>query len=54
MAPDPLTAADEIAAIREALCDAGFDVQGVYGQLLIYRAPTGDRFKIFVSKLRGT
>ncbi|WP_280499379.1 hypothetical protein [Nocardia cyriacigeorgica] len=50
---EPLTARDEIHAIRDALADAGFDVAPIHGQSLTYRAPTGDRFKVVVSKLRN-
>ena len=51
---DELTARDEIYAIRDALSDAGFRVGDIHGQKLTYRAPTGKRFQVFVSKLRGS
>lgn len=49
---EPLTARDEIHAIRDALSDAGFDVHAIHGQQLTYYTPTGDRFKVIVSKTR--
>lgn len=50
---EPLTALDEIHAIRDALADAGFQVHAIHGQQLTYYAPTGDRFKVVVSKSRN-
>ncbi len=51
--PDPLTARDEIHAIRDALADAGFQVHAIHGQQLTYYTPTGDRFKVVISKTRN-
>ncbi|MEV6219765.1 hypothetical protein [Nocardia sp. NPDC051833] len=50
---EPLTARDEIHAIRDALSDAGFEVHAIHGQGLTYYSPTGDRFKVVVSKSRN-
>ncbi|RBO78310.1 hypothetical protein [Nocardia puris] len=50
---EPLTARDEIHAIRDALSDAGFDVHAVHGQQLTYYSPTGDRFTVLVTKNRN-